>query len=79
MKGENAFADADWKGSWKIKELDEKEWSALISDIDAAIVEAVGHLSGPFEYDQISLTGTLAFAVHIGYHLGEIKQLIALL
>ena len=79
MKGENAFANADWEGSWKIGELNGKEWSTLISDIRAAVVEAAGHLSDPFEYDQIALTGTLALAVHIGYHLGEVKQLMALL
>jgi hypothetical protein len=78
-RGENAFANADWKGSLKRVVRDEKEWQGLLYELNDALKETMRNLAEPFEYDKISLTGTLALAVHVGYHFGAIRQLMGLL
>jgi hypothetical protein len=79
LKGENAFANADWKGSLKRVVRDEKEWRGLLDELNDALKNTMKNLSEPFEYDQIALTGTIALAVHVGYHFGAIRQLMGLL
>ncbi len=78
MKGENSFAGADWKGSWILGEIDAKAWREMIDGIERAADAYRSHLSEPFEYDPIALTGSLASVVHIGYHFGAIRQLMGL-
>jgi hypothetical protein len=74
-KGENAFAGADWKGSWAVRGVDEKAWAELVAalrkeyeDFRAVIA------SGGAWADETFLTGTLAIIAHGAWHLGAIRQ-----
>jgi len=77
--GENAFATADWPGSWRVQVVSEEEWQALLSEMRAQADRWLAALEVQREWDPISLTGTLASVAHIAYHLGALRQVIGLL
>ena len=77
--GENAFATADWPGSWRVQIDSEDEWQALLSALRAQADRWLAALKVEREWDSISLTGTLASAAHIAYHLGALRQVVSLL
>lgn len=72
---ENPFATADWEGSWQRQTVTPDEWQQLIDDLQAAAVAWTAALDEPREWEPMALTGTLASAAHLAYHLGEIRQL----
>ena len=77
-KGENPYGDADWAGSWRIQSVTEAEWQQLrdaLRDEARAWMEAV---QVPRQWDEVSLTGTIASAAHAAYHVGAIRQLLGL-
>ena len=77
-QGENPFADAKWEDSWRVQNVSEFEWRDLRESLRSAAEywrDAVGQ---PREWDDISFTGALASAAHAGYHLGAMRQLLAL-
>lgn len=77
--GENAFATADWPGSWRVRIGSEDEWRALLSELRAQADCWLAALEVDREWDNISLTGTLASVAHIAYHLGALRQVVGLL
>ena len=76
---ENPFADADWEGSWRRQVVTEVEWKDLIAGLRAEALAWITALQEPREWDEISLTGALASAAHLAYHLGAIRQLVVVL
>jgi hypothetical protein len=77
-KGEEAFADADWKGSWSFQTVTESEWQQLrdaLRDEAQAWMEAI---QVPRTWDEMALTGAIASAAHAAYHVGAIRQLVGL-
>jgi len=77
--GENAFATADWPGSWRVQIDSEGEWQALLSELRAQADRWLAALEVEREWDNISLTGTLASVAHLAYHLGALRQVVGLL
>lgn len=77
--GENAFATADWPGSWRVQIGSEDEWQALLSDLRTQADRWLAVLEEDREWDTISLTGTLASVPHIAYYLGALRQVAGLL
>ncbi len=75
---ENPFASADWAGSWRVQEVDEAGWRDLVRRLDAEGRAWIAAAQQPREWDEISLTGALASAAHLAYHLGAIRQLAAM-
>jgi hypothetical protein len=76
--GENAFATADWPGSWRVQIDSEDEWQTLLSELRARADRWLAALEVDREWDSISLTGTLASVAHMAYHLGALRQVVAL-
>jgi hypothetical protein len=76
MKGENAYADADWKESWRIPVVDEESWQRLKSDLRCVHTDLLDSLRGnlPWE-DEDFLKGVIALVGHGAYHLGAIRQI----
>jgi hypothetical protein len=74
--GENPFVDADWPGSWKDQEVDQTAWEGILRGLREEATSWLAAATEPREWDPISLTGAMASAVHIGYHLGAIRQLM---
>ena len=72
----NPFATADWGAAWKVERVDEGEWSEMIQTLRTAAEKWMSALEQPRDWDEMALTGTLASAAHIAYHLGAIKQVV---
>lgn len=72
----NPFATADWVGSWDRGSVTDVEWQDLVDALETAARDWIAAVRQPREWDPIALTGTLASAPHIAYHLGAIRQLL---
>lgn len=73
--GENPFATANYGESWKRLKVSSEEWAARR---DALRQEAYAWrevLKHPRELSTVELTGLLASAVHLAYHVGAIRQI----
>ena len=71
----NPFADANYAASWTRQHVDEAGWRNLR---DALAHEAHGWLAAmqqPGDVDDVELTGMIAAAVHLAYHVGAIRQI----
>ena len=77
-RGENPFADADWQSSWNLQSVTDDEWRDLRAMLRGEAEAWQAALTQPREWDRISITGALASAAHVAYHLGAIRQLAAL-
>jgi hypothetical protein len=74
---ENPFAGADYAASWRRQQVDDAGWRELR---DALAREAHAWLAAvqqPRDVDGMELTGIIAGTVHLGYHLGAIRQVDA--
>jgi hypothetical protein len=73
--GEDPWADANYAASWKRQHVSDEQWRALrtaLADEARAWARASAERR---DWDDVSLTSTLASAVHLGYHLGAIRQI----
>jgi hypothetical protein len=74
-QGDDPFGDANYAASWRRTSVDEDRWRELR---DGLRHEARTWLraieDAPRPLDQVALTGTLAGAVHLAYHVGAIRQ-----
>jgi len=71
----NPFADADYSASWRRQDVSEAQWRELC---DALARQSRGWMIAvqqPRDWDDVELTGILASAVHLAYHLGAIRQI----
>jgi hypothetical protein len=74
-RGENPWADADYAASWERQHVSDEQWRLLrsaLADEARAWSAASGERS---DWDAETLTGALASAVHLAYHLGAIRQI----
>ena len=73
--GEEPFEGADWAASWLRTAVSEPEWRTLLDGLRAEAERwqtGFGQLLGRGEP---GLTGAIACAAHLAYHLGAIRQL----
>jgi hypothetical protein len=75
-RGEDPYKDANWSESWRRQEVDEAEWSRLLTALDDEIKQWREAME-PREWDPVVLTGAIASIAHLAYHLGAIRQLNA--
>ncbi len=77
-EGENPYADADWAGSWNIQSVTEAEWQQLRNALRDEVNAWIEALQVPRPLDEMSLTGVIASAAHVAYHVGAVRQLLGL-
>jgi hypothetical protein len=74
-RGESPFADADWTASWRRLEVSTDEWDRLRDQLR----EEAGRWQEGFptllQRGEEELTGAIAGAAHLAYHLGAIRQI----
>ena len=74
-RGENPWTDANYAASWTRQQVSDEEWralrTALADEADAWATRTIEQR----EWDEMTLTGALASAVHVAYHLGAIRQI----
>jgi hypothetical protein len=74
-RGEDPWADANYAASWNRQQVSAQQWRVLrtaLADEARAWVKASGERRN---WDHVTLAGALASAVHLGYHLGAIRQI----
>lgn len=78
LRGENAYATANWEESWALQSVDEAGWKRLLDELEReyrALVDVVASTDAWVQGEN-EFTGTLANLVHVGYHLGAIRQIV---
>ena len=74
-RGENPWADADYAASWQRQRVNDEQWRTLrtvLADQARAWRKAVAER---VEWDDVTLTGAVASAAHLAYHVGAIRQI----
>jgi len=77
--GSNGAVRPDWQASWQVGAVSEVEWAALLARLTAAYQE-IRRFANTFEsWDLKYVGGAFALVAHSAYHLGEIRQGLAVL
>ncbi|MGE0816496.1 MAG: hypothetical protein AB7O28_05335 [Vicinamibacterales bacterium] len=76
MEGGDPFADASWDEAWRTSVVDEATWQEIRSGLRSEALRWLGALGEPREVGDAELTGMIASVVHLGYHLGAIRQIV---
>jgi hypothetical protein len=71
------FRDADYAASWGRQQVDEAAWRKLRDALARQARTWLIAVEHPREVDDVELTGIIASAVHLAYHLGAIRQIDA--
>lgn len=80
MRGENAFAGADWADSWRVRTVDDEAWRKLVAALRSEYGKAREAIeAGPLPDDPTGLTGTLSLIAHGAWHLGAIRQALGMI
>lgn len=74
-RGENPFADADWAASWQLTTVTEAEWEARRIQLRDEAARWLVVLRTPREVQDVELSGMIGSIVHLGYHMGAIRQI----
>ena len=72
-------ARRDWSESWRVSAVNADEWTQLRRDVFAstdALRDAIEQLD---ESDEAQLGGAIGAIAHLAYHLGAIRQKLAML
>lgn len=73
--GENPWADANPAANWDRQTVTETQWQALRQRLDDEARTWLKALDHPRQWDSQMLTGAIAVAAHLAYHVGAIRQL----
>ncbi len=73
--GENPFASADWNAAWRIGAVSDDEWERLRTELRMQVDTWLAALATPRELEPVELNGVIGSVVHLGYHLGAIRQI----
>jgi hypothetical protein len=74
-EGENPFADADYSASWRRPAVSEAEWAQLRDQLRTEAQRWLDAVRRPRDLSDVELTGVVASAVHLAYHVGAIRQI----
>ena len=74
-EGENPFATADWSASWRRTKVSDDEWRQRRADFRSELTRWLETVGRPRDVDEVELNGMIGSIVHLGYHLGAIRQI----
>src|SRR5687767_4549504 len=74
-EGGNPFADAQWDAAWRTSGVDAAGWTEIRNGLRDETQRWLAVLSSAREVTDVELAGMLASIVHLGYHLGAIRQI----
>ena len=75
VAGENPWSDASFAASWDRQHVDEDQWRRLRASFADEARKWLTSAGEAREWDEGTLTGTIASAVHLAYHVGAIRQI----
>ncbi len=71
----NPFADADYSASWRRLAVSAQEWRTLRDQLRSEARTFLDAVCQPRKLSDVELTGVVASAAHLAYHLGAIRQI----
>ena len=71
----NPWKGADWKVSWTKTSVTQEEWAERRHAFETETLRWLKTVSEPREVSEPELTSMIASIVHLGYHLGAIRQM----
>jgi hypothetical protein len=74
-EGGNPFADATWDEAWKTTAVDPDSWEAIQNGLRDETNRWLKVLGTPRQVTEVELAGMIGSIVHLGYHLGAIRQI----
>jgi hypothetical protein len=74
-RGESPFADADWTASWRRQTVSSAEWEELRERLRSEAGRWQEGFGAILDRGEEELTGAIASAAHLAYHLGAIRQI----
>lgn len=74
--GENPYVGADWGAAWRVTQVSNEEWEQLRSDLAEEARRWQHNFEELVDAGEPALTGVLASAAHLAYHLGAIRQIV---
>ena len=76
-RGEDPYGDANWSESWRHQQVNDTEWSALVTGLEREIRHWWDAMALPRAQQDGALRETIGSLVHLAYHLGAIRQIDA--
>ncbi|MGB3330728.1 MAG: DinB family protein [Thermomicrobiales bacterium] len=70
---------ADWEASWDVGRVTDAEWTALIDGLRASYDAVHAFIANRERWDEASVGDAMAVVAHSAYHLGEIRQALAVI
>ena len=67
----------DWASSWAVTEVDEREWQVMVDHLRDAHARVVALIETAPVWDDRFVRALLGIVAHTAYHLGEIRQALA--
>ncbi len=74
---ENPWASADWNASWRITSVTEEQWRALLNKLRQAATAWREGAKAKQDWDGLAAAGAISSVAHTAYHLGAIRQILA--
>jgi hypothetical protein len=73
----NAFAGADWNGSWQRPSVTDDQWRTLRDGLRQEANKWRNVVTTRATWDDMGAAAALSTAAHTAYHLGAITQILA--
>jgi hypothetical protein len=73
------YLPVDWEGSWKVGEVDDAAWQALVDRLRANYEGLRTFVATNETWNAMFVGGAFGLVAHNAYHLGEIRQALAAL
>jgi hypothetical protein len=75
----NAWAGADWNGSWQRGSVTDEQWRSLRDRLRKEAQTWRTVVATRTSWDDLAAAAALSTAAHTAYHLGAIRQILAAL
>lgn len=69
----------DWSESWRVRSVDDRTWTDLLNELWRAYADLRRAIAERGTSDPVALGGAIGGIAHVAYHLGAIRQKLALL
>lgn len=76
---DNDNTRADWDSSWEVGVVNDEEWEALVAGLHTSYDEVHAFIAGLDSWAETSVGDAMAIIAHSAYHLGEIRQALAVI
>ncbi len=69
----------DWSTAWKVTSVTTEEWKDLTSRLRQRYDEMKAFAQTNTTWNEMYIGGAFALVAHLGYHLGQIRQMLGIL